>query len=226
MYLFLGFLFILLLCICIHVWCELCVLCMWFACDLHIQLERKCNKKFDDLNGRNAMMQLRCARHGVLIGRHMIKKGEGVNDIFSPIYCYWRKPPKIAISDFMCVGLPYGMSRDVKNWKGTLGALDEFHGAHNHFACSIAWSMQRKKDCLDDWFVLKDQGCEQRNRNLSRFKQKGSWMRIEPFMLMTAVMFAIDNRLLMQRFCPNGFERECDGPVSNWWYRLQQLKML
>ena len=190
------------------------------------QIEIKCNKKFDDLNGRTAMMIHRCANHGVMIGRHMIKKGEGVNDIFSPYWCCWETPPLIAISDFMCVGLPYFMARDVKGWEDSTGALDEFHGAKNHYACSIAFSMKRKKDYLPSWFVLHDQVCEQRNRNLARMKIKGSWMRLETFMLMTSIMFEIDNRILLKKFFPNGCERNISDEEResglNWWDRLQK----
>ena len=187
--------------------------------------ERECNKKFDELNGKSAMMIFRCAKHGICVGRHMIKKGEGVNDIFSPIWCCWEEPPNKMISDFMCRCMPYCMQRDVNRFKHVLGKLDELHGQENHVACSCCFSMKIVKDRCPDWRQCNDQVCEQRNKNLGRFKVKGTWSRLENFMLMTELMFAIDNRILLQSYLPPGYKREGSGRVQgNWFDELQRLQ--
>jgi hypothetical protein len=41
-------------------------------------------------------------RHRVAVGFHLIYKGEGRNDVFSPIYTKWKVPPRTGIYDFGC----------------------------------------------------------------------------------------------------------------------------
>ena len=171
------------------------------------------------------MMIFRCAKHGVCIGRHMIKKGEGVNDICSPIYCCWKKPPKKMISDFMCRCMPYCMQRDVRSFKDTHAKLDVWHGNENHIGCSACFSMAILKKWLPEWRCLNDQVCEQRNNGLARFKKKGTWSRLENFMLITELMFEIDNRMLLNKFKPTKYSRKAENKIPGFWFQqLQELQ--
>jgi hypothetical protein len=43
-----------------------------------------------------------CCRHRICVGFHIIYKGEGRNDVFSPVYTRWAKPPRSMIYDFAC----------------------------------------------------------------------------------------------------------------------------
>ncbi len=56
---------------------------------------------------------IRCAKHGVCLGYHIVPKSEGLNDPFSAVYCHWSKAPKLMIGDFNCRFHTYAMYRET-----------------------------------------------------------------------------------------------------------------
>jgi hypothetical protein len=66
-------------------------------------------------------------QHGVCLGFHCIPQGEGRNDVFSALYCYWETAPKYVIYDFACALAPYCMVREPTFFKDTIFLVDSFH---------------------------------------------------------------------------------------------------
>ena len=65
-------------------------------------------KQFRKLNGGITLMW---CKHRICVGFHIIEKGEGRNDVFSPIYTRWTKAPELIVYDFACQLASYNMVR-------------------------------------------------------------------------------------------------------------------
>ncbi|KZV97791.1 hypothetical protein EXIGLDRAFT_607716, partial [Exidia glandulosa HHB12029] len=85
------------------------------------------------------LMVLWCT-HSVCYGFHCIPKGEGRDDLFSALYCYFEKMPEVLIYDFACAAAPYCMAREPDLFGDMLCVCDRFHGS-NHTFCSMACMM-------------------------------------------------------------------------------------
>lgn len=66
-----------------------------------------CNKNFKTGTKLNGGVMILWCRHRVCVGFHMIQTGEGPNDVFSPLYTRWKKPPRTIIYDYACQLMPY-----------------------------------------------------------------------------------------------------------------------
>ena len=81
-----------------------------------------CSKRFGKVGKLSGGIMAFWCRHRICVGFHIIQKGEGRNDAFSPIYTRWAKAPKLVVYDYACQLMPYDMVRNTTN-KCTLGAL-------------------------------------------------------------------------------------------------------
>ena len=165
-----------------------------------------CNKKFEEQNGRPSMMIFRCAAHSVCVGRHVITKSESVRDLFAFLVVFYVVMPFIIIADYMCNMLAFAFNRAPALFEYVKAAIDSIHG-EGHIGCSNALNIKIKKQLEGRWRRLQDEGVEQRHVILNRFRLMGVWMRMDSFMLITAVMIAIDNRQILRKLHPKGVER-------------------
>ena len=142
---------------------------------------------------------IRCAKHGICLGYHIVPKSEGLNDPFSAIYCHWSEAPKLMIGDFNCRLHTYCMYREPEYFKNTVVGIDECH-MNGHIACSICYSMKSFKDGHPQYALMNDSASEQRNRIINRMRLSAAWMNLNSFMFMSRLMVEIDNRLLLRKF--------------------------
>ena len=171
-----------------------------------VEEKTSCDKKFAEQNGRPAMMIFRCAAHSICIGRHVITKSESVRDMFAFLVLFYLIMPVILIADYMCNMIAFSFNRAPGLFEKVLAAIDVIHG-ETHVGCSNALSMKIKKQWIPQWRRLQDEGVEQRHTILNRFRLMGVWMRMDSFMLVTAVMVEIDNRRILQKYSPKGIHR-------------------
>ena len=99
----------------------------------NVKEEGSCRKLYSTYSKNNltgGLMALWCP-HLVCLGFHKMPICEGRNDVFSAVFCYWEKAPKVIIYDFACQLGPYCMVREPEFFKNTLFAVDQMH-ANGH----------------------------------------------------------------------------------------------
>ncbi|KZV89690.1 hypothetical protein EXIGLDRAFT_617879 [Exidia glandulosa HHB12029] len=139
------------------------------------------------------LMALWCT-HSICYGFHIIPKGEGRNDVFSALYCYWETMPEVLIYDYACAVAPYCMAREPDLYKATLAVVDKFHGA-NHKSCSGACMMTnyiRTDPSLDKY---NSSAAESGNSALGRIRKSMSYMTQEHAIVFTQVFLSLWNRM-------------------------------
>ncbi|GAA94394.1 hypothetical protein E5Q_01045, partial [Mixia osmundae IAM 14324] len=99
--------------------------------------ERHCQKFYDEYRkaGLTGGMLLVWCNHLVCYGFHFIETSEGRNDIFTALYCFFRRAPRVVVYDFACALGPYCMQREPDYFKKTLFLIDELH-AKSHTKCT------------------------------------------------------------------------------------------
>ncbi|KAH7066015.1 hypothetical protein BKA62DRAFT_746332 [Auriculariales sp. MPI-PUGE-AT-0066] len=96
-----------------------------------------CSKFYETygIHGQTSGIMAAWCPHLVCLGFHCIPKGEGRNDVFSVLYCYWEVPPRYVIYDFACALAPYCMARKPEFFQDTIFLIDGFH-AKGHKRCT------------------------------------------------------------------------------------------
>jgi hypothetical protein len=73
------------------------------------QPEKPCQKYVNYMSKQTGGIMIIWCRHRICVGFHIFEKGEGRNDVFSPIYTRWPRAPRIVVYDFACQLMPYCM---------------------------------------------------------------------------------------------------------------------
>ena len=78
----------------------------------------QCVKHFKQQFDKPGTMIFRCCLHGVCLGHSQFCKGEGLNDVFSAIFCFYpvEEWPDVGVYDFMCACLGYMMRRSYDRY--------------------------------------------------------------------------------------------------------------
>ena len=82
---------------------------------------------------------------------------ESVNDIFSVIFQYYHKAPKIICSDYQCVAAIYAANREPDFFRDTINFVDAFH-SRGHKKCSSAVHAQQFKNAHPAHATMNDSG--------------------------------------------------------------------
>ena len=208
-----------------------------------------CVKHFKQTLDKPGSMIFRCANHGVGIGHYLFAKGEGLNDVFLTIFCFWPSDQWIDIGlyDYNCGALGYIGRRCFERYaykiceniliqffnllllfctraQEMIAKLDIKHG-RGHKSC-VSFLMDELKAEFPDWRRLQDQCCEQNNPNVNTIRIKGLYSRTETFMLIMSLRLDVESRKKLQKYCPNGIQRQIrDEEKRNVgepprWYKL------
>ena len=157
-----------------------------------------CSKSFAEYEkNTGGVWIIRCLKHWVALGFHVLPKAEGKNDPFSAVYCHWKVAPKIMSGDFNCLLQPYAMKREPKFFEKTVFVVDTTH-VKTHTACSDAVDITLFRRCgLAEYRQFRDQSVEQRNRVLQSMKNISRMMTIEQFMIQFRLLLEMDNRRII-----------------------------
>ena len=131
--------------------------------------------------------------HMICLGFHCIPKGEGRNDVFSALYCYWKTAPRYVIYDFACALAPYCMAREPQFFANTTFLVDSFH-AKGHTRCS--------KACMLSFYQLNDpqlrqvnsSAAECGNAGLRKIRRPLSYMSQRHAIVYTMTFLSVWNR--------------------------------
>ena len=160
-----------------------------------------CNKTFAEFtNVTGGIWIIRCLKHSIAVGFHLMPVSEGKNDPFSATFCHWEIAPQVMCGDFNCQLEPYCRIREPTYFENTIFPVDAMH-CKSHTECSDAFDGSLfTKHGIREYRLWNDQGVEQRNRVLSRLKVTSAHMRLEQFMLQLRQLLEMDNRRLIRRF--------------------------
>lgn len=136
--------------------------------------------------------------HSICYGFHCIPRGEGRNDVFSPIVTRWPKPPKIIVYDFACALAPYCMTREADFFSGTLFVIDKFH-AKGHSKCAPAAFLSSYSDVDPRLEHINSSAAECGNGGIKRIRKSVSYMAQDRAILYTKVFISVWNRLKMRK---------------------------
>lgn len=103
-----------------------------------------------------------CYQYNVCHNKKKTSEKESVNDIFSVIYQYWHKAPKVICSDFQCVAAIYQSNREPEYFRYTINIVDAFH-SRGHKACSSAIHAQQFKNSHPGHTHMNDSGLWERS---------------------------------------------------------------
>lgn len=162
---------------------------------LNVVAEGSCRKFYTTYGKKNltgGLMALWCP-HLVCLGFHQIPKAEGRNDVFSALFKYWEKAPKVVLYDFACQLGPYSMAREPEFFKDTLFAVDEMH-ANGHFNCSQAAWVSNYMQVRPRLQTINSSAAECSNSGLSRIRKSVSYMTQEHAIAFTYVYLCVWNR--------------------------------
>lgn len=157
-----------------------------------------CNKCYDKSNGKTAAVYvLRCIRHNIPLGAHIIEDAESVNDSFSTIICMFQKAPKLILQDNSCKFHPYSMNREPVFFKDSIIANDECH-SKGHL-CFPSYSIKFYKNSSSEFRNMNDSGIESGNSFLKLINKSARYMKQETFMKILRLILLIDRRRLLRK---------------------------
>jgi hypothetical protein len=158
-----------------------------------------CNKLFSTFRKLTGGVMLGWCRHRICIGFHVIKDGEGRNDVFSAIYSRWTKAPRTVIYDFACQLHTYNVVREPTFFADTVHLIDQCHEA-NHTACSEAHMLSvYKKTGNRRFHLINDSAAEVGNQGVDKLKPSARYMTLGRFMDTTKVHLEIQNRIRIRK---------------------------
>jgi len=156
----------------------------------------ECNKYFHKIYGgmSNGIVIFKCMEHEEIMGFHVMKEPEGLNDYFSVILMMYpdESAPAIIVSDLACQLERYCMNREPKKFRNTLFLNDEIH-AQGH-KCGPLYNVSYYKDSLASLFFLNDPSIEQTNRICKNLKTSTMYMRLSTFMNTVTNLLEIESR--------------------------------
>ena len=116
-----------------------------------------CQKDFQVYKNRTGYVEIgRCLRHRICFGFH-VGDCEGLNDIFSVLFMYWKEAPKVIIADFECNEGVYMTNREPGWSKEIVHAVDQFH-SQPHTTCSPAVQAKTFKNANYFHSLMNDSG--------------------------------------------------------------------
>ncbi len=153
-----------------------------------------CNKYASAYRTLSGGIMVMWCEHRIAVGFHIIARGEGRNDVFSPIYCKWREAPTHIIYDFACNLHKYCLNREPKFFRDTKFLIDQHHQG-NHIGCSEAYRLSTfKQELVADLVYLNDSAAECGNSGLSKLKTSARYMSKQRFMKLCRLQLEVQNR--------------------------------
>ncbi|EJD35014.1 hypothetical protein AURDEDRAFT_75654, partial [Auricularia subglabra TFB-10046 SS5] len=143
------------------------------------------------------LMVLWCT-HSVCYGFHCIPRGEGHDDVFSALYCYFERMPRKFIYDFACALAPYCMAREPDLFRNTLCICDKFHGS-NHSSCSDACMMTNYIKTDPSLDKYNSSAAESGNSAMARIRKSMSYMTQRHAIIFVQVFLSLWNRVKQRR---------------------------
>lgn len=154
-----------------------------------------CSKYYETygIHGLTGGIMAAWCPHMICLGFHVIPKGEGRNDVFSALYCYWEVAPRYVVYDFACALAPYCMAREPQFFENTIFLIDSFH-AKGHVRCS--------KACMLSFYQLHDprlrainsSAAECGNAGLRKIRRPLSYMSQRHAIIYTMTFMVVWNR--------------------------------
>ena len=159
-----------------------------------------CSKYFETygIRGQTGGLMAAWCPHMICYGFHVIPKGEGRNDVFSALYCYWEKAPRYVIYDFACALGPYCMLREPEFFKNTLFAIDHFHSS-GHTKCSPAAFLSEYANVDPRLVHINSSAAECGNRGLKRIRKSVRYMTQGRAIIYTKVFLSVWNRIRLRK---------------------------
>ena len=137
-------------------------------------------------------------KHLTCLGFHIMPRAEGRNDVFSALYTYWPKAPKVVIYDFACQLSQYCMVREPEFFKNTLFAIDRMHAA-GHVGCSESSFLSHHDTTNPSLLHVNSQAAECGNSGLAKIRKSIAYMNEDRAILYCWVYIMIWNRLVLQK---------------------------
>jgi hypothetical protein len=144
-----------------------------------------------------AFLVLTARRHRVAVGFHAIKKSEGRNDVFSPVYTRWEKGPSSITYDFACQLHSYCAARENWFFEETLFNIDDAHGKGHK--CLIYKLKLYKLHGAQLLKFLAATVAETGNSPLRNIKRSASYMKQSHLMMYVRLMLEVQNRMRIQK---------------------------
>ena len=153
-----------------------------------------CEKVFPEYRGITGGAMILWCRHRIAQGFHVIKKGEGRNDMFSALYCHWPSAPRVVCYDNACQLMHYATIREPVYFKNTTFVIDRLH-QKNHYACSEAFGLRPfMEGGAKEFFQFNDSAAETGNALLKRIRTSCLYMGKTRFMLFVRLFLEVQNR--------------------------------
>ena len=141
-----------------------------------------CNKYYMEFSQMsNGIIVVLCIEHHEVMGYHVLREPESVNDIFSLIMMIYpgNTAPNLILCDNACQLHKYAMYREPVKFKNTLCLNDEFHGLGHK--CGPFYNIKYLKDSLSRFAFLNDSEIEQVNSKLKKIRLSCSYMNLPSF---------------------------------------------
>ena len=155
----------------------------------------ECNKYYHEFNAMsNGICTFKCLEHEEMIGYHVMREPEGLNDYFSLLITIYKDndAPKLVLCDNACQLNRYCMHREPQKFKNTLFLNDEIHSKGHK--CGPLYCIKPYKDSLTDLSFLNDPSIEQTNRILKYLKISTMYMKLQNFMSFVTNLLEIESR--------------------------------
>ena len=148
--------------------------------------------KFDSMS--NGIVIFKCIEHEEIMGFHVMRTPEGLNDYFSVLMMIYPdyKAPTLVLGDVGCQLERYCMNREPTKFKNTIFLNDEMH-AQGH-KCGPLYNVKYFKDALSSFAYLNDPSIEQTNRICKYLKISTMYMKLSTFMRSVCNLLEIESR--------------------------------
>jgi hypothetical protein len=143
------------------------------------------------------VMALWCP-HVVCLGFHIMPIAEGRNDVFSALFKYWDKAPKVVVYDFACQLSEYCMKREPEFFKDTLFVIDRMH-ASGHTGCSQSSFISHHEQTNPSLKTINSSAAECGNSGLGKIRKSTSYMTEEHAIWLCWAMIMVWNRTQRQK---------------------------
>ncbi|EJD49951.1 hypothetical protein AURDEDRAFT_58828, partial [Auricularia subglabra TFB-10046 SS5] len=131
--------------------------------------------------------------HSICVGFHCIPRGEGRNDVFSAMFCYWEFAPEDVVYDFSCALALYCFLREYRFFKNMRFIIDAFH-SEGHTRCTKACFIRAYREYDAKLRAFNSSAGESSNAGLARIRKPLSYMTQRHAVIFSYVFLAIWNR--------------------------------
>ncbi|EJD33827.1 hypothetical protein AURDEDRAFT_76662, partial [Auricularia subglabra TFB-10046 SS5] len=152
--------------------------------------------KYYQLYGRKGLtggLMVAWCTHSICVGFHCIPRGEGRNDVFSSLFCYWPTAPDDVVYDFSCALALYCMLREARFFRLTRFLIDAFH-SEGHTRCSKACFIRQYREFEAHLRGFNSSAGESGNAGLAKIRKPLSYMAQRHAVIFCHVFLAIWNR--------------------------------